>query len=262
MTKINLFDTLTFTDSNAFEIKSNTPGLPVDDTNTIFKAIKALKNVRRINGDVSVNLEKKIPVGAGLGGGSSDGACTLTGICKLWALDISKEEMAKLGASIGSDVPFFFCDSLARCTGRGEVVKSLDFDTKLYFILVYPGFPVSTREIYKSLRLQNKDDRNPDMLLTGLGASDISLISKGIFNRLEKVVLDKFPAIRDIFDKMEDMNFLKVFVSGSGSTVVGLCRDEKSSGKLSESVKAKLDSRCNVIMCSSICCLGALSSRT
>ena len=212
--------------------------------NIVHKAAVEFFRVFRIEPAVEIKLEKIIPVGAGLGGGSSDAAAALLGLAKLYRLGAkTKPRLMKIAAGLGSDVPFFMLDAMAaEGCGRGEKLKAIEFKGRLpYVVLVYPGAPVYTKEVYGNLKVGTKADIKAR--LAGF-AKLKGLLKKGgfskensglLFNRLEEPVLPRHKVVRLAKARLVDLGGEAVLMSGSGATVFALCW----SGALARRVAAK-----------------------
>jgi 4-diphosphocytidyl-2-C-methyl-D-erythritol kinase len=213
-------------------VKGGPRGLGRPADNIVYKAAAEFFRVFEIEPAVEIELEKVIPVGAGLGGGSSDGAAALLGLAKLFKLGAnSKARLMKIAAGLGSDVPFFMLDAVAaEGRGRGEKLKTLEFKGRLpYVVLVYPGAPVYTKEVYGSLKVGTAADikgRLADF------AKLKGLLKKGafapehaglLFNRLEEPVIPRHKAVRLAKARLEEFGGEAVLMSGSGATVFALC---------------------------------------
>jgi 4-diphosphocytidyl-2-C-methyl-D-erythritol kinase len=233
-------------------------GLDERDRNLVYRAASLLKVSFLPSSSplgVDLKLTKSIPHGAGLGGGSSDAAATLVALARLWGLDVRLGDLEALGASLGSDVPFFFHGGLARCRGRGErVTPWADVPAgSLHYVLVCPRLAVSTRTIYEML----DRERTVDFTLTASSALDSMSAALGagqltahrlsreaiLFNRLEGVVCEAFPELSKVRDRLRREAFLAVLMSGSGSTFYGLCRGAGEAAELARTLAAELSVR-------------------
>src|SRR5262245_62048232 len=161
MVAVNLFDTLVFRSApEGIALTSNRPDLSSGPDNLIVKAAALLQKRSGRNLGTAIRLVKRIPMQAGLGGGSSDAAATLLALNRLWDLELTREDMADLGAQLGSDVPFFVLADTAWCTGRGEIVDPLPVGARLHFVLVCPPFGCSTAEVYRGLSWPAADEEH------------------------------------------------------------------------------------------------------
>lgn len=236
MQKVTLFDTLTFAASEDL-ILSGTEGIPHEE-NIVYKTAMILKDKYGVKDGAAIDIDKKIPMGAGLGGGSSDAAAALLGLNKLWALNLSVTELCKAGERIGSDVPFFLFSPISLVHGRGERITPRNAVKPLFLLLVKPSMSVSTAWAYKELsasreeagnrsELTKKADKvnNIEHFIRSIERADISGItgySGSVSNDLESVTLKSFPVIAGIKEKLREKGSIFARMSGSGSTVFGV----------------------------------------
>jgi 4-diphosphocytidyl-2-C-methyl-D-erythritol kinase len=173
-------------------------------------------------GGIHIEIDKRIPLGAGLGGGSSNAAATLKALNSLLKLKLSKKELMKMGVEIGADVPFFFLEGSAIASGIGEQLKKKKLPP-LWYILIYPNFEVSARWAYQNFVLTNQQFHFNlhKFLKTPEG------ISRILFNHLEEVVLRKYPQIGTMKNLLFSAGALGTLMTGSGPTVFGLFQDDK-----------------------------------
>ena len=213
--------------SSGIKLECDTPGIPTDDTNLVCKAALLLRKSYQVEGKgVSIRLKKKIPFGAGLGGGSGNAAGVLMGLNRLWDLNIEREKLFTLAAELGSDVPFFLTSPCALGKGRGERLKVLETCSKFQVLLVFPGFPIATSWVYQNLRLKlTKRPNNISILRKNLSLSKITSLGSQLYNDLESVVIQKFPEVKVVKDELWAWGALGVLLSGSGSTVFGIFDD-------------------------------------
>ncbi|MFH1368422.1 MAG: 4-(cytidine 5'-diphospho)-2-C-methyl-D-erythritol kinase [Elusimicrobiota bacterium] len=217
---VSLYDELGFSRrKEGITVKCNIPELRSDKRNLVYRAAELLKTRLGVAAGVEIRLKKRIPMGAGLGGGSSDAAAALKGLLKLWKRKVSEKELVRLAAGLGADVPFFLYGGLAEAKGIGDRIKTIKRSKTDWFLLVNPGFPVSTASVYKKLKfpLTNKQKIHKIKQLLA-GGSSPEKWGKHIFNRLEEAVLPCHRAIREIKDTLELMG-CRCLMSGSGSTV-------------------------------------------
>jgi 4-diphosphocytidyl-2-C-methyl-D-erythritol kinase len=230
MYPIRLFDRLTFTRGAAsLRLTCSDPGLPVDDTNLVYRAATAFFNAAGIKDRVEIHLEKRIPIAAGLGGGSGNAAATLLALDELFAHPLSTEQIQKLASSLGSDVPFFLQDKAALATGRGEKVEAFDTSPALRgaaFLLVHPGFGVSTAWAYQQLvrfpEALSGRARRARRLVQLLQSDGLRAAAGEFYNSLEAPVLEKYPLLAIYRDFLEEQGAIGALMSGSGSTVFGM----------------------------------------
>jgi 4-diphosphocytidyl-2-C-methyl-D-erythritol kinase len=200
--------------------------LPTDDKNLAVKAALALKNHAGQQGGVHIEITKRIPVAAGLGGGSSNAAVTLLGLQRMWGLDLTRRELFGLGASLGADVPFFLSSSAAWAEGRGDELTPLPALEGLGLVLVNPGFQVSTAWAYGEVTFGlTRAEKALSMLRFLLEKKRFSEIGPHLYNDFESVVERAHPVIQEIRAALREHGALGATLSGSGPTVFGLFPD-------------------------------------
>ncbi len=225
-------------------IISAAEGLPKDKTkNLAYRSAELLQKKFNINKGVDIKILKRIPLGSGLGGGSSNAACVLSGLNQLWGLNLSRDKLARLAARLGSDVPFFIYDTaFAQGSGRGDKIKPFKAKNNfsLWHILVVPEIQVSTPLIYHKWDACLAADRRfsgltrrqyDDKILTlGLKTESLSLIAKSMFNSLEEVTFNLYPGIRSIKEKLLNSGVKAALMSGSGSAVFAIVSSRREAG--------------------------------
>jgi len=228
MTTVDLADRIWLrpTDNGKIIIKASERHVPNDRKNLAYQAAELLQNECGITKGVEITLEKSIPVAAGLAGGSSDAAATLRGLNRLWNLKLSVEELARLGARIGSDVSFCVHGGTALATGRGEVIEILPPPPNCWVILAKPAISVSTGDIYGNLNLSTIDHIDTVRMIDALRAGDYDEMCKSVGNVLETVTMDLYPQVVVLKEQMKRFGADAVLMSGSGPTVFGLVKHE------------------------------------
>lgn len=224
MTTIDLSDRIGLSEIREDEIRiiSQNRFVPDDQRNLAYQAAKLLKDKFNINQGVSVTIDKMIPVAAGLAGGSSDAAATLRGLNHLWKLGLSLDELAEIGAEIGSDVSFCVYGGTALAKGRGEKIINLPPPPNCWVILAKPSIGVSTTDVYKSLSLSNVNHPNSKAMIEAIMQGDYQGVCRETCNVLESVTLNMHPEVQQIKEQMERFGADAVLMSGSGPTVFGL----------------------------------------
>ncbi len=224
MTTVDLADRIEIEENkqNSITIFSHNRYVPDDDRNLAYQAAALLKERFDIKQGVSIKIEKNIPVAAGLAGGSSDAAATLRGLNRLWNLGLSMDELAVLGAEIGSDVSFCVYGGTALATGRGEKIKHLPSPPKCWVVLAKPVRGVSTADIYKRLDLQSVKHPNIPEMIQAIETNDYKGVCNNLGNVLENVTLSLHPEVLHIKNQMKRFGADAVLMSGSGPTVFGL----------------------------------------
>lgn len=239
MTTIDLADYITVTSLERDQIKISSNAyafFPLNTKNLAYRAAKLFKNHFKISAGVEIYVKKQIPVSAGLGGGSSNAAATLKALKELWNVDCTLEELAMLGAKLGSDVPFFIYGGTALATGRGEIIQTIPSIPKCWVILVNPRIHVSTKEIYKNLDLSKKQPVDVEGMLACIEAKDYRGVCEKIGNTLEDVTMKQYPVVAEIKKKLEKFGADAVLMSGSGSTVFALVQKEAKAKRITNSV--------------------------
>ncbi|MFZ3578499.1 4-(cytidine 5'-diphospho)-2-C-methyl-D-erythritol kinase [Virgibacillus sp. DJP39] len=224
MTTVDLADRVALSSLNGdrIDVSADNQYVPNDERNLAFKAALALKNKYHLTRGVRIDIEKNIPVSAGLGGGSSDAAAVLRGLNKLWKLNLSLEELAEIGAGIGSDVPFCVYGSTALAKGRGEIIEEIPPPPVKWAILAKPNIGVSTRVVFNQLEIENLPHPNTTKILDAIAEQDFYKLCNHVGNVLETVTTSLFPNVQRIKEKMTQAGANGVLMSGSGPTIVGL----------------------------------------
>lgn len=228
MTTIDLADRLELSllDNNTIKIFSHNRFVPDDERNLAFQAAKLLQERFSINKGVVISIEKNIPVAAGLAGGSSDAAAVLRGLNKLWGLGLSLDELAKIGAEIGSDVSFCVYGGTALAKGRGEIIKELPAPPTCWVILAKPYIGVSTAEVYRRLNIGTVTHPNTEKVITALKNNSYEQLCGHLENVLESVTLKMYPEVSQVKEQMKRFGADGVLMSGSGPTVFGLVQHD------------------------------------
>lgn len=228
---VDLSDRLTLEAATIIELKTTeelkTTGeeLPADQENLVWQAALLLRDTAGIDRGARITLDKRIPVAAGLGGGSSDAAAALWGLNHLWGLRWSTERLSELGVRLGMDVPFFLLGGRALATGRGELLEPLPSARGFALVLANPRVSVSTRQVYSRVPPTLRGDGSRTWaLITALATGNSSRVAGGLYNNLEPVVEPLCPAVRSIKRALLDAGALGAVMSGSGPTVFGLAR--------------------------------------
>ncbi|MDR2192034.1 MAG: 4-(cytidine 5'-diphospho)-2-C-methyl-D-erythritol kinase [Endomicrobium sp.] len=241
--------------------------LPLDDRNIIVKSAKILQSEFNVKQGVKITLQKNIPIGAGLGGGSSDAAAVLQALVKLWDIKISKNELEKIAVCLGADVPFFLTGGAALCEGIGEIItplfsqkagykekafelpeasKNISENTaycgskeglRLPVVLVNPNFCVPTPSVYKKVKFPFTNARKIDKIknLIETGSLNCENAREVCFNRLEDFVFDDYPIIKEIKQFLTNAG-CAALMSGSGATVFGIY-NHKDKNKIETELK-------------------------
>ena len=234
---VDLFDRLVLEEDEALTLRSSDPALPTDEANLVVKAARLLMGAAGVSRGARIALEKRIPMAAGLGGGSSDAAATLWGLNRLWGLRWSGARLAELAVELGMDVPFFLSGGRALATGRGERLEPLSASPALSLVIVTPGFPLSTREVYGRVPAGLRDDgRRTERLIRALASRNSSRVAASLYNALETVVELAYPQIGRIKQALMSAGALGSVLSGSGPTVLGVARSADHARQLRDRV--------------------------
>lgn len=218
------------------------PSVPRGEGNLVVRAANRFFAATKLTPAVSIELKKKIPHGAGLGGGSSDAAATLLALDRLFETNLSREELAKLGSRIGSDVPFFIFESAAICRGRGELVRPMELAVQLSILLIKPDFVVATAWAYSHWH----DSRE----IPGITYSAQEFAGQTFVNDLERPVFEKFVFLAQLkMWLLEQPEVGAALMSGSGSTIFAVLRDSGKANELAKRAKAKIDSELWTCVC-------------
>jgi 4-diphosphocytidyl-2-C-methyl-D-erythritol kinase len=249
---VNLCDQLIFARVAAgVELSCSDANLPVDAQNLVHRASTAFLQVAKINEGVTIRLEKKIPLAAGLGGGSGNAATTLVALNELFDRPLADGKLGELAAALGSDVPFFLQDRPALATGRGEKIQPFDFFPALRdkaFLLIHPGFGISTAWAYQALArfpaaLNGRAGRAQN-LMTVLQTGDWPAAATEFYNSLEAPALEKYPVLSLFQEFLRAHGALATLMSGSGSTTFAIVEDVAAGESLVEKFKSKFGRSC------------------
>ena len=234
--KISIYDRITISekDEPGIHLTCSDPSLPTGPDNLAYLAAQFIMESSRIpEKGISIHLDKVIPHGAGLGGGSSDAAAVLMGLNILWKLSWTREGLAELGQEIGSDVPLFLHPSPSLITGRGERVEPSSVLINAVFVVVFPGFPVSTQWAYSNFRLTKEPDKYTisGLYSTAGGALPPDQWQSLLVNDLEGAVTIRHPEIGRCREELLRAGARASLMSGSGSAVFGLFEDRRTAEK-------------------------------
>ncbi len=210
--------------SCGLELVCNQPGIPTDKGNLIIKAAHLLETrfPDRCQG-ARIHLNKNIPHGAGLGGGSGNAAGVLLGLNFLWDLKLARKDLIAMASELGSDVPFFLLSPCAIGKGRGEVLEPVKSSIRFYVLMVYPGFTISTALVYGNLKLNlTKRENNINILKNFLLQSEFAQLGAAWSNDLEPIVFQEYPDTSRIKKEVLALGAKGALLSGSGSTVFGI----------------------------------------
>lgn len=218
---VGLHDTLVIRPSGSIEVVCDAPSIPDGKENIVYQAVRALQKKCGVKAGVRIEIQKKIPSMAGMGGGSSNAAMTLAALNDIWNIGLGKEDLASVGGVIGADVPFFFTGGTALGSGIGEKISQIDDIGDFDVLLAVPDFQISTSEAY----------RKTDILLTTKDRANniLSFLKRekefsSLTNDFELFLFPEFPVLENIARSFAGLGALKTGVTGSGSVVFGLFR--------------------------------------
>ncbi len=208
------------------QISCDHPAVPLGKENIVYRAAERIMKKAGKWQPVWIRIRKRIPVGAGLGGGSTDAAATLLGMNRLLRLHLPASELEKIGLSLGADVPFFIRRRPARARGIGERLEPLRGLPRFWAVIVFPGFPVSTAWVYGKLRVKlTKRTVNTSIANPPKNFDELTNI---LVNDLETVALKQYPAIGLLKDGLLREGAARVLMSGSGSSVFGIFKSQRA----------------------------------
>jgi 4-diphosphocytidyl-2-C-methyl-D-erythritol kinase len=216
---------------NGIRLTCDMAGLPLDDTNLVWKAASAVLSHAGLSVGVEVELRKRIPMGAGLGGGSSDAAATILGLNRILKLGWSAAKMSEVGQVLGSDVVFFLFAPSAIVSGRGEAVKPLTIEGRRWIVLVKPAFGIETKWAYQELAATRSGVRSLSTSEKEMDQSNRitwSQLAAGAGNDFEAPVFAKYPLLQQIKRTLLEFGAHPALLSGSGATVFGVFNEESS----------------------------------
>ena len=243
MQTIGLHDDLEIrkTKTPGIQVKTNLYYLPTNENNLVYKAAKLLMDEFQIQDGVSIQLKKRIPVAAGMAGGSSDGAAVLWGINQMYGLGLSMQALMERGVRLGADVPYCIQRGTALAEGIGEKLSVLPPMPKCTILIAKPGISVSTKFVYENLHANDlKPEQHPDVdsMIEAMRQKDLGLLCSRMGNVLETVTIPAYPVIDEIKKTMMDNGALGSMMSGSGPTVFGIFDSPAAAKQAVKAVRA------------------------
>lgn len=244
MQTISLYDELELrkTKHPGIQVKTNLYYLPTNENNLVYKAARLLMDEFHIEEGISIQLQKKIPVAAGMAGGSSDAAAVLWGVNQMYGLGLSREDLMERGVKLGADVPYCVLRGTALAEGIGEKLSVLPPMPKCYILIAKPGISVSTKFVYENLHANDlRPEQHPDVdaMIQAMKEKDLALLASRMGNVLETVTVPAYPVIDEIKRCMMEQGALGSMMSGSGPTVFGIFDDKSRARKALQAVKAR-----------------------
>jgi 4-diphosphocytidyl-2-C-methyl-D-erythritol kinase len=242
MVQVGLYDSLEFRENHSTDVRleCDNPGLSTGPDNLVRRAADLMRDRFGIRTGVDIRLAKRIPVAAGLAGGSSNAAATLAGLNRLWQLGLDNHALGQLGAELGSDVTFLFFGPASWCTGRGEIIEPIHPGKPIDLVLVCPEVGLSTASVFKALTL-------PDSPVCGTGVreaiekGDIDDLGRRLHNRLEEPAMRLCPEVAMLRQRLARLGPAGVLMSGSGSSVFALAHDAADALRLARVLTSAWD---------------------
>ena len=241
MQTVGIGDTITLTKiENGITVTTDSGEIPADENNLVYKVAKLLMETCGIKEGINIRLEKRIPVAAGMAGGSTDAAAVFKGMNTLFELGLSTEDMQKLAVKLGADIPYCIIGGTALAEGIGEKLTVLPDAPDCFLLVAKPDINVSTKYVYENLRLQElKKHPDIDGMVEAIKAGDAEGVIARMDNVLQSVTEEKYPVISQLKEFMEDNGAKKALMSGSGPTVFGIFEKEEDAVATGEKLADK-----------------------
>jgi 4-diphosphocytidyl-2-C-methyl-D-erythritol kinase len=238
---VDLYDELALSKRPVgIRVKSSSEAIPLGEKNLAYRAVKLLERECRRPLGVELSIDKKIPVSAGLGGGSSDAAGTLLGMNELYGLGLSKKKLQQMSSQLGSDVPFFFSRGQAVATGRGEKIKEIALPRDYFLVLVSPSFGVPSEWAYEKAKKDLTTATKLDNILKWKDIDTIEEIIPFLENDLEAGVISEFGEVGRLKGLLSQKGALLAQMSGSGSAVYGIFNREALAEEVASSMSGEV----------------------
>lgn len=240
MQAVGLFDTIHLTQAAAgIALRLDTRELPTDEGNLAFRAARVFLDAYHISDGVRIEIEKRIPIAAGLAGGSTDAAGVLRGLNALFAVGATADDLAALGARLGSDVPFCVYGGTMVAAGRGEILTLLPTVTKAWAVLAKPPVAVSTAWAYGAFD-RGKPPSAPQTaaMIDAVKSGDLERIAAVLSNDLERVTQKEYPVIGEYKRILRENGALSSLMTGSGPTVYALAKTEREAERAAEAIRS------------------------
>ncbi len=240
MQTVDICDELTFERERepGIQLRIDGADLPADESNLAYRAAALLMEDKHIREGVSITLKKRIPIAAGMAGGSADAAAVMRGLNVLFAMGYSKESLQKLGVKLGADIPYCISGGTMLSEGIGEVLTPLPAPPDCHLVVAKPDVDVSTAFVYRNLRADSLPF-HPDIdgMAKALAAGDLKGITDRMGNVLETVTVREYPVIDRIKKRMRELGAENALMSGSGPTVFGIYREKETAENTAEVLK-------------------------
>ena len=239
MQTVNIYDTLDFVklQESKIRVKTDAMELPTDENNLIYKAAKLLFDKCGVTEGVEITLTKRIPIAAGMAGGSTDAAAALVGVNQLFDLGLTMTELKEIGVKIGADVPYCIEGGTALSEGIGEILTKLPDAPDCFVVVAKPEISVSTKYVYENLHA-NELKYHPDIdgMVEAIREGNLDGVCKRMENVLETVTENKYPVISQLKKLLKDAGAENSLMSGSGPTVFAIFKEEETAKKALEAV--------------------------
>jgi 4-diphosphocytidyl-2-C-methyl-D-erythritol kinase len=236
--RVDIADTIRLTLARDITVTSSSAEAPSDPSNICHGAASLLRSHLGVTQGVHIHIDKQIPVGAGLGGGSADAACVLRELPAIWGATVPDQVLYALALKLGSDVPFFLSPGSAVARGRGEILEFFTLDIPYTALLCNPNVHVSTAWAYGQIHPGTSGKPENLRHAVEVGMKNPSLLSRTLRNDFEPIVFAAYPVVQDVKRRMMDAGALFALMSGSGSTVYGLFADPGIARKTAASLQA------------------------
>lgn len=242
MQTVDLYDTLTFSKQKekGILVLTDQEALPGDESNLVYRAAKLITDTYGVEQGIRIDLQKRIPMAAGMAGGSTDAAAVFHGMNELFDLGMGQEEMCRLGVRIGADVPYCIMGGTALAEGIGEKLTPLKAAPSCFVVIAKPDLEVSTKYVYENLQADSLAF-HPDIdgMQAAIDMGDLQEMAKRMGNVLETVTETRYPVITQLKELMKAGGALNALMSGSGPTVFGIFDTQESAGNIYEELKNK-----------------------
>ena len=221
---VSLSDSISFAEAGGVDVTCDDRLMPVDETNLIVKAAKALQLRFRIEQGSAIHLEKRIPSPGGLGGGSSNAAVALIGLRRLWDIEMADDELGQIAAELGSDVPFFLHGGTAIGRGRGEMIEPISDLGEQFILIVTPNVSVSTKRAFEGMNASTLTNEDSNRILRDCRkeVDSLDLGHSALINDFEESVFDAFPEIQRVKETLLELGAVNAAMSGSGASVFAI----------------------------------------
>ena len=226
MIPIDLFDVLEINIADKTLMECDKAFIPVDERNTVIKAYNLLKETFKIHDHHHIRLIKNIPAQAGLAGGSTDGAAVIRIFNEMYRLELTDQQMIDLAVQVGADVPFCLFETTAKVEGIGEIVTPIKRTLEFYLFLIKPKFGISTKALFEQFKINDVKGTSFDSIVHALKCNDYTGMCSSVYNRLQQEAIRVNPQIGKIVDELLDFGFDCAAMTGSGSVIYGVTKDE------------------------------------